>query len=104
MVVIEQLRQPYGFANQSFCPSDILIIQVKANCGVSEKLLVFDEEEVERWSVTLVEDKDEFLYCLIWKFLMFEKAFHKVAFLLMSHGNHGTSQDLGNHFVDKMFW
>lgn len=65
MVVMEQLRQPYGFANQSLCPSDILIIQVKANCGVSDKLLVFDEEEVQSWSVTLVEDKDEFLYCLL---------------------------------------
>ena len=34
MVVIEQLRQPYGFANQSFCPSDILIIQGKANVAL----------------------------------------------------------------------
>ena len=34
-----------------------------------EKLLVCDEEVVKSWSVTLVKDKDEILYCLIWKFM-----------------------------------
>ena len=47
MVLWEQLRRSGSIANQSFCWSDILRVQLKINLTVGETLLASDQSQFD---------------------------------------------------------
>ena len=91
MVLTKLFRLSGGFANPSFCGSDISRVQLKSNWTVGEKFLVSDQEAVRECRLTLLKGQWTFFQCLISKLIHLDKK-PMMEFLVNADGTHETLQ------------